>query len=138
AAVDDPHAALSHRRRRIPPARVQVRAVRGREDLRRPAQAVAGGGGGSVEMKHRSCLIAAGAPALAAPLGAAAQMAPRTAWGEPDIARVYPQFTVAPLERAPDLVGRDFLMTEEMAAHEQQRLEQLARVDETEPGTAED
>ncbi len=89
-------------------------------------------------MKHRSCLIAAGAAALAAPLGAAAQTAPRTAWGEPDIAGVYSQFTVAPLERAPELGEREFFTPEEMAAHEQQRLEQLARVDETEPGTAED
>jgi hypothetical protein len=94
-------------------------------------------------MKHHIHSVAAGAlaaiAALTAPVQpAAAQSQPRTAWGEPDISGVYSEFTIAPIERPPELGEKEFFTPEEFAAFEQQRLEEVDQDDETEPGTAAD
>jgi len=102
-------------------------------------------------MKPRTDSIAlgvlAGALVLALPLGALAQKAERktadqgpfvTAWGEPDLAGVYAEFTVAPLERPPELGDQEFFTPEEFTEYRQKRLEQVDQNDETVPGTAAD
>jgi hypothetical protein len=94
-------------------------------------------------MKHHIHSVATGAlaaiAALTAPVQpAAAQSQPRTAWGEPDISGVYSEFTIAPIERPPELGEKEFFTPEEFAAFEQQRLEEVDQDDETEPGTAAD
>ena len=94
-------------------------------------------------MKHHIHSVATGALAAIAALTApvqpvAAQSQPRTAWGEPDISGVYSEFTIAPLERPPELGEKEFFTPEEFTAFEQQRLEEVDQDDETEPGTAAD
>jgi hypothetical protein len=96
-------------------------------------------------MSYRIPSVAAAvtAIAVAAPHAALAQSArshghPQTGWGEPDLTGVYSEFTVAPLERAPELGEKEFFTPEEYRAFEQQRLEEVDQDDETQPGTAED
>jgi len=63
----------------------------------------------------------------------------RTAWGEPDIAGVYSEFTFAPLERPLDLGEKEFYTEAEARAYQQRQLEAAASgTAETEPGTQED
>jgi hypothetical protein len=62
----------------------------------------------------------------------------RTAWGEPDIAGVYAEFSIAPLERPAEFGEREYLTQEEFAQFEKQRLEAVDEDDETIPGTAAD
>ena len=101
-------------------------------------------------MKRHACSVAAGALAAVAALAAApaavaqkanAQKAAahkRTAWGEPDIAGVYAEFSIAPLERPAEFGEREYLTQEEFAQFEKQRLEAVNEDDETIPGTAAD
>ena len=103
-------------------------------------------------MKHsktrlnRSILAGAVACALAiAAVPAAAQSSadsaqPRTAWGDPDIAGVYAQYTTAPLERPEQFGEREFLTDEEFAEIERRRTSprELNFESDTEPGTAAD
>src|SRR5690606_5389072 len=122
-------------------ARVQVRAFRGREDLRTPAQAGNGASSRRIEpmryAKHST--IAAGvAVALTVSAGAAAQDHPRTAWGEPDITGVSSAVTTAPLERDPALGDKEFFTPEEYEEFVKARLSQRFAADDTEPGTPED
>jgi hypothetical protein len=85
----------------------------------------------------------AGALAVGAALPAAAQSSPegpRTAWGDPDIAGVYAQYTTAPLERPEQFGEREFLTDEEFAEIERRRESprELNFESDTEPGTAAD
>lgn len=62
-----------------------------------------------------------------------------TAWGEPDIAGVYSEFTVVPLERPVELDEKEFYTQEEALAYQQHQLEATnGGGGETEPGTKED
>lgn len=61
-----------------------------------------------------------------------------TAWGEPDIAGVYSEFTLAPLERPAELGEKEFFTPAEAEEHAQRQIELVDQDDETEPGTAED
>jgi hypothetical protein len=72
-------------------------------------------------------------------LSAAAQKAPRTAWGDPDITGAYAEFTTAPLERPAELGEKEFYSSRE--EHDQWaklKLEDANQDDETIPGTPED
>ena len=68
-----------------------------------------------------------GAAALAAlllvPAAAAAQDAPRTPWGDPDLQGTYTNKTITPLERPEALGDKEFLTDEEVAAQEQARVD---------------
>src|SRR5690606_18963639 len=124
--------------------RVQVRAVRRREDLRASAQAGDGAAPRSIEpMKHQTRIVwaagvLAGIAAGAVSSSAAAQKHPRTAWGEPDLTGAYSEFTTAPLERAPELGEQEFFTPEEYEVFARERLSQQFDADDTEPGTAAD
>ena len=50
----------------------------------------------------------------------AAQTAPRTAWGDPDIQGVFTFSTITPLQRPDDVAGRAVLTAEEAASFEEQ------------------
>jgi hypothetical protein len=85
----------------------------------------------------------AGVVTLAIPLiapvhTATAQSHPKTAWGEPDLAGVYAEFTTAPLERPPELGNKEFLTPDEFAEFAQRKLEAADEDDETTPGTQAD
>ena len=68
-----------------------------------------------------------GAAVLAAlllvPAAAAAQDAPRTPWGDPDLQGTYTNKTITPLERPEALGDKAFLTDEEVAAQEQARVD---------------
>ncbi len=89
-------------------------------------------------MKHSTSLVIAGLAAAIAPLCAQAQKHPRTAWGDPDLAGAYSEFTTAPLERDPKYGDREFLAREEYEEFAKARLEVRFSDDETEPGTQAD
>lgn len=76
------------------------------------------------------CLVSASSLALA--------QTKRTAWGEPDLAGAYSEFTLAPLERPEELGTKEFFTPEEARAYQQRVLEAADQDDETQPGTAED
>src|SRR5262245_61008781 len=77
------------------------------------------------------------ASALLLSQGALAQ-AKKTAWGEPDIAGAYSEFTLAPLERPEELGTKEFFTAQEAQEYQQRVLDAANQDDETEPGTAED
>ncbi len=58
-----------------------------------------------------------------APAGAAAQEAPRTPWGDPDLQGTYTNKTITPLERPEALGDKVFLTDEEVAEQEQARVD---------------
>jgi hypothetical protein len=95
-------------------------------------------------MKHQTYAAAAGVVTaivtLSAPLIAAAQTTPvsKTAWGEPDLAGVYSEFTLAPLERPPQFGEREYFTPEEAEVFHKLKLEEADEDDETIPGTAAD
>jgi len=81
--------------------------------------------------------------ALAASAGllgqtALAQKQARTSWGAPDISGVYAEFTIAPLERPPELGEQEYFTPEQFGFYERQRLEIVDQDDETQPGTQAD
>ncbi|HET8698406.1 MAG TPA: hypothetical protein VFO94_13015, partial [Gammaproteobacteria bacterium] len=82
----------------------------------------------------------AAAPAAVAQQASAQKPAPhkRTPWGAPDIAGVYAEFTIAPLERPVEFGEREYLSQDEFAQFEKQRLEDVDQDDETIPGTQAD
>ncbi|HEY8519671.1 MAG TPA: hypothetical protein VIN61_06300 [Gammaproteobacteria bacterium] len=92
--------------------------------------------------RHRVAAVAAAAcvavAAAAAPPPAAAQRHPKTSWGEPDLSGVYSEFTIAPLERPPELGDKEFFTPEEFEEFARRRLEEVDQDDETLPGTQED
>lgn len=61
-----------------------------------------------------------------------------TAWGEPDLAGSYSEFTLAPLERPVELGTKEFFTPDEALAYQQRVLEDADQDDETAPGTPED
>ena len=77
-------------------------------------------------MRHRMVTAAAIAIGLLAAAPADAQddarRAPRTAWGDPDLAGVWDFRTLTPLERPDGLGDKEFLTPEEAAAFEEQSL----------------
>ena len=60
-------------------------------------------------------VIVLAAVALAPVSAAGQQAAPRTAWGDPDLQGAYTSKTITPLQRPPDLEGRERLTAEEVA-----------------------
>jgi hypothetical protein len=98
-------------------------------------------------MSTRTQLIAAvltaGITALIAAPHADAQTkaksVPKTAWGDPDIAGVYAEFTTAPLERPADLADREFYASQtEWQKYAEKRLNEVNEDVETIPGTQAD
>jgi hypothetical protein len=67
-----------------------------------------------------------------------AKSVPKTAWGDPDIAGVYAEFTTAPLERPAELADREFYASQaEWQNYAAKRLDEVSE-DETVPGTQAD
>ena len=69
-------------------------------------------------MSHRclaSVLTAIAVVALAA-IPVAAQTAPRTAWGQPDLQGIWDFRTITPIERPEELGNQEFLTEEEAAS----------------------
>ena len=93
-------------------------------------------------------LIVAGAVALIAGGAASGQeaaqeaagfTAPRTPWGDPDLAGIWsPGYTLTPLERPDEFEGREFLTDEEVAALEGAQDESAGRNFRPESGTVAD
>ena len=75
---------------------------------------------------------------LTAPLHVCAQEQRKTAWGEPDLAGAYTEFTIAPLERPQELGTKEYFTPAEAEIFQLQRLEEVNQDDETEPGTQAD
>ena len=67
---------------------------------------------------------------------AAAQEAPRTGWGDPDLQGVWDFRTITPLERPEDLGDKAFLSAEEAAAREQAEVDRNTELWEREARTA--
>ena len=79
-------------------------------------------------MRHRvlvSMCVVAGVESLSA-LPVAAQTAPRTAWGQPDLRGVWDFRTITPLQRPESLAEQEFLTEEEAANLEQEVLDRNA------------
>ncbi len=93
-------------------------------------------------MKLKSCVaaiqIASVLVIAGAPLQAGTQEVRKTAWGEPDFAGAYSEFTFAPLERPVELGDKEFFTPEEAQEYQQRQLELVDQDDETEPGMQED
>ena len=66
---------------------------------------------------------------LAAPAAAAAQDAPATPWGHPDLQGVWDFRTITPMERPEDRADQAFLTAEEAAALERAALDRNAELD---------
>ena len=66
---------------------------------------------------------------LAAPVAAAAQDAPATPWGHPDLQGVWDFRTITPMERPEDRADQAFLTAEEAAALERAALDRNAELD---------
>lgn len=62
----------------------------------------------------------------------------RTSWGEPSLAGVYSEFTLAPVERPLELGTQEFFTPEEARAYQARVLEAADQDDETVAGTPED
>jgi len=75
---------------------------------------------------------------LTVPLHVCAQEQRKTAWGEPDLAGAYTEFTIAPLERPEELGTKEYFTPAEAEIFQLQRLEEVNQDDETEPGTQAD
>ena len=79
-------------------------------------------------MRHRvlaSMCVVAGVVSLSA-LPVAAQTAPRTAWGQPDLRGIWDFRTITPLQRPESLAEQEFLTEEEAANLEQEVLDRNA------------
>ena len=79
-------------------------------------------------MRHRvlaSMCVVAGVVSLSA-LPVAAQTAPRTVWGQPDLRGIWDFRTITPLQRPESLAEQEFLTEEEAANLEQEVLERNA------------
>ena len=75
-------------------------------------------------------VLAAGVPPAAAGQEWAA---PSTPWGDPDLQGVWEYWTFTPLERPPELAGRDVLTAEEAAAIGQRLSDEAVGRDDTRP-----
>ena len=65
---------------------------------------------------------------------AIAQSPPRTPWGDPDLQGTWDFTTITPLQRPPELAGKEFLTESEAAALEKQINQQRVQTEETSPG----
>ena len=74
-------------------------------------------------MTRTRLAAAALAALLLAPAAVAAQDAPRTPWGDPDLQGTYTNKTTTPLERPEALGDKEFLTAEEVASQEQARVQ---------------
>ena len=74
-------------------------------------------------MTRTRLAAAALAALLLAPAAVAAQDAPRTPWGDPDLQGTYTNKTTTPLERPEALGDKEFLTPEEVASQEQARVQ---------------
>ncbi len=90
-----------------------------------------------MKLRLLSVHMLSAASLLAASQGALAQ-AKKTAWGEPDLAGSYSEFTLAPIERPEELGTKEFFTADEAQEYQQRVLETADQDDETVPGTAED
>jgi hypothetical protein len=79
----------------------------------------------------RAWMLLVAAPFITAllpdPAGAQTWRAPRMSWGHPDLEGIWSTATITPLERPPELAGREFFTIEEVAEHERQTLERTNR-----------
>ena len=75
-----------------------------------------------------SALMLAVVGLAAIPVMAAAQEAPRTGWGEPDLQGVWDFRTLTPLQRPEDLGDKAFLTAEEAADREQAEIDRNLRL----------
>ena len=75
-----------------------------------------------------SALMLAVVALAAIPVTAAAQEAPRTGWGEPDLQGVWDFRTLTPLQRPEDLGDKAFLTAEEAADREQAEIDRNLRL----------
>ena len=81
-------------------------------------------------------LVVAVVGLVAVPVSAAAQEAPRTAWGDPDLQGVWDFRTLTPLERPEELGDKAFLTAEEATEREQAEFDRNLRLWEQTPRTA--
>ena len=78
--------------------------------------------------RHLVAMLSVIAVVALVPVGAAAQTAPRTPWGDPDLQGSYTNKTTTPLQRPEDLVDREFLTEEEVANRERATLDRNERL----------
>jgi hypothetical protein len=64
-----------------------------------------------------------------------AQAPPRTPWGDPDLQGTWDFTTITPLQRPPELAGKEFLTEREAAALEKQINQQRVQTEEISPGS---
>src|SRR5688572_19890022 len=69
-----------------------------------------------------------------AQLPATAQSPSRTPWGDPDLQGTWDFTTLTPLQRPPELAGKEFLTEAEAAALEKRINQQRVQTEETSPG----
>jgi hypothetical protein len=69
-----------------------------------------------------------------AQLPALAQAPPRTPWGDPDLQGTWDFTTITPLQRPPELAGKEFLTESEAAALEKQINQQRYKTEAESPG----
>ena len=79
-------------------------------------------------VRMTSALVAAVVGLAAFSVSAAAQEAPRTGWGEPDLQGVWDFRTLTPLQRPEDLGDKAFLTAEEAADREQAEIDRNLRL----------
>ena len=79
-------------------------------------------------VRMTSALVAAVVGLAALSVSAAAQEAPRTGWGEPDLQGVWDFRTLTPLQRPEDLGDKAFLTAEEAADREQAEIDRNLRL----------
>src|SRR5687767_4851217 len=80
---------------------------------------------------HR-CMLVVAVLALAQP--ALAQSLSRTPWGDPDLQGTWDFTTLTPLQRPPELAGKEFLTEAEAAALEKQINQQRVQTEAISPG----
>ena len=81
-------------------------------------------------MSHRSCAVLFSVIAVMAlsAIPAAAQTAPRTPWGQPDLQGIWDFRTITPLQRPEGLADQEFLTAEEAANLEQDSVDRNERL----------
>ena len=81
-------------------------------------------------MSHRSCAVLFSVIAVMAlsAVPAAAQTAPRTPWGQPDLQGIWDFRTITPLQRPEGLADQEFLTAEEAANLEQDSVDRNERL----------
>ena len=88
--------------------------------------------------QQRPLFCVVGAGLLLAALPVQAQSDYKTAWGEPDIAGAFSEFTFAPLERPAQLGEKEFYTEAEARAWQQRQIDAANSSEQTQPGTQAD